>query len=176
LAEEALVLFYEAKDALRWIRSPGGFVGEGQTRKPMENETLEEKEIFDHAYIVIERYNKQQELFNKIHAMRYRYRANFGTQEAKPFDDLRGVINDIITSSRQLSRDWLGERRAQPTDRGFQKLLDRIEQEEAIFYEGPEDEDPIIPRVNAAVEAIEQKCRSVQQIEASFWERIKSWF
>ena len=82
LAEEALVLFYEAKDALRWIRSPGGFVGEGQTRKPRENETPEEKEIFDHAYIVIERYNKQQELFNKIHAMRYRYMAKFGTQEA----------------------------------------------------------------------------------------------
>jgi len=69
LAEETLVLFFEARDVVSWIRSPMGFAGEGQTRKAKENETPEEKEVMDHAFTVIERYNNRLELFNKIRAL-----------------------------------------------------------------------------------------------------------
>jgi len=69
---------------------------------------------------------------------------------------------------------WLRERNSSPNDRGFQKLMDQIEETEAIFYESRTEDDPILPRMNSAVETIEQICRSVQMIELSFWKRLKN--
>ncbi len=85
LAEEVLALFYEARDAISYIRNIFGFVGEGNTRKADPNESPEDKKIHDDAYVVFERYNKHQEPFNKLYSMRYRYMARFGKDSAKPF-------------------------------------------------------------------------------------------
>jgi hypothetical protein len=49
LAEEVLVRFYEARDAIGAIRNPFGYVGEGSTRQAGEHESAEEKQIFDKA-------------------------------------------------------------------------------------------------------------------------------
>ena len=106
LAEEVLTLFYEAADVISSIRSPFGFGGEGSTRKASENETAEEKEIYDRAYVVIERFERHQELFSKIHAMRYRFKARFGDEAIKPFDELHAVVNEVLFSSRKLRRHW----------------------------------------------------------------------
>ena len=106
LAEEVLALFYEARDAIRYIRNPSGYVGEGSTRNAAPNESPEEKQISDNAYVVFERYNKRQDLFNKLYSMRYRYMAQFGKDSAKPFDDLNKIVNDIFISARMLSHYW----------------------------------------------------------------------
>ena len=45
LAEEVLVRFYEARDVIRIIRNPFGYVGEGSTRQGAEGEAPEEKQI-----------------------------------------------------------------------------------------------------------------------------------
>jgi hypothetical protein len=63
LAEETLALFYQARDIIRAIRSPFGWSGEGQTRKRAPNERPEDKEALDRAYVLIERYNKNIEIF-----------------------------------------------------------------------------------------------------------------
>jgi hypothetical protein len=54
LAEEALCHFYEARDAIQHIRNPFSRGGEGSTRKADENETPEQKEAFDRAYVLPE--------------------------------------------------------------------------------------------------------------------------
>ena len=43
LAEDVLALFYETQDAIREIRNPASFSGEGKTRKRDENEREEER-------------------------------------------------------------------------------------------------------------------------------------
>jgi hypothetical protein len=43
LAEETLSLFYEARDAIKHIRHPFSYAGEGSTREESEKETEEEK-------------------------------------------------------------------------------------------------------------------------------------
>ena len=60
LAEETLMLFYQARDAIRDIRSPFIRIGEGSTRKKLDNETSKETELMNRAYVVIERFEKKR--------------------------------------------------------------------------------------------------------------------
>lgn len=162
LAEEVLALFYEARDAINYIRSIFGFVGEGSTRKAAPNESPEEKQINDNAYVVFERYNKRQELFNKLYAMRYRYMAQFGKDSAKPFDELNKIVSDIFLSSRMLSHYWKEQGHRQwKSKEEFEQHLQEMKKYEAIFWEMLPEEDPIIPRVNAVISDIEAQCLKV---------------
>lgn len=88
LVEEVLVLFYEARDRIRAIRAPFVPVFEEIKRETDTRETKEKKFALDRAYIVMERYQKYQEVFNKLHTLRYRFMALFGEDKVKPFDDL----------------------------------------------------------------------------------------
>ena len=66
IAEDTLMLFYQARDAIREIRNPFGRSGEGSSRQKADNETERETELLDRAYVVYERYQKHEELFNKL--------------------------------------------------------------------------------------------------------------
>lgn len=162
LAEEVLALFYEARDVISYIRNPFSFVGEGSTRNAAPNESPEEKQINDNAYVVFERYNKRQDLFNKLYSMRYRYMAQFGKDSAKPFDELRKIVNQIFSSSRMLSYYWNQQGRRQwKDDKEFQQHLDQMKKYEAIFWEMSSEEDPIIPRVDTVISDIEAQARQI---------------
>jgi len=88
LAESVLELFYEAEDAIREIRSPFSFTGEGSTRKKGEHESEEESRSLNNAYVVFERYQKREKLFAELRSLRYRMMATFGASAATPFDSL----------------------------------------------------------------------------------------
>ncbi|MBI2868052.1 MAG: hypothetical protein HYX97_06930 [Chloroflexi bacterium] len=175
LAEETLALFYESRDAISQIRSPSGYGGEGSTRKAAPNESPEEKQINDQAYVVSERYIKRQELFNKLYAMRYRWMARFGKDSAKPFDDLNKIVNEILISARMLSYYWKQQGHAHwRDDEEFQKHLREMRQHEAIFWERRSDEDPLVPRVDAVVAEIEAQALRVMEGKGRFsryWQR-----
>ncbi len=162
LAEEVLVLFYEAQDAIRYIRNPFGYGGEGSTRNVAPNELPEEKQINDNAHVVFERYNKRQDLFNKLYSMRYRYMARFGKDAAKPFDELNKIVNDIFISARMLPHYWKAQGHRQwKDDAEFRKHLDEMHKYEAVFWEMTPDRDHITPRVNAVISEIEAQCLKI---------------
>jgi hypothetical protein len=162
LAEEVLALFYEARDVISYIRSPFGFVGEGGSRKSSESESPEEKQFYDRAYVVVERYNKNKELFNKIYSMRYRFMAQFGKEASVPFDDLRKIVNDIFISSQMLADYWKDQgRRTWKTEAEFKKHLEEKREYEAVFWEMSADRDPITPRVSAVISNIEDRCNAI---------------
>jgi hypothetical protein len=162
LAEEVLALFYEARDAIRFIRSPFGYVGEGSTRKSAPNETPEEKSINDKAYVAVERYTKRQDLFNKIHSMRYRYMAQFGKDSAKPFDDLDRIVNEILLSADMLRYYWKQqEYRQWKNKEEFQQHLDELHKYESLFWQMSPDKDLITPRVEALISEIETQSAKV---------------
>jgi hypothetical protein len=106
LAEAVLASFYEARDRIRAIRSPFGSQGEGSSRKASPDETATEKRINEQAYVVMERYQKYQDVFNRLHSQRYRFMALFGIEKTKPFDELQSVLNDIFIAANMLSFYW----------------------------------------------------------------------
>jgi len=57
---------------VRRIRNPW-HANEGQTRKPEENETPEQKQFRDTAYVVFERFEKEHDVFNKLDVICYRF-------------------------------------------------------------------------------------------------------
>jgi len=87
LAEEVLALFYQARDVIRAIRSPFGYVGEGGTRKTASDERPEDKEALDQAFVLVERYNRNIEPFSRIHALRYRFMVQLGVDAAGGSED-----------------------------------------------------------------------------------------
>lgn len=161
LAEEVLALFYEACDKISVIRNPLGWQGEGETRKSRESETPEEKECLDQAYVVFERYQQNQEVFNKLHSLRYRFMALFGRDKAEPFDELRRILNEIFTSAQMLGRLWYRVQNRRLPPEQDKKIIRMIEKHEAVFWSGPDETDPIRPRLEKTVADIESICSEI---------------
>lgn len=163
LAEDVLSHFYEAEDVIRYIRSSLGYVGEGRSRSADPNETEEEKKIYDRAYVLIERYENNKEVFNKLRTLRYRFMVYFGAEKVTPFDDLKKIISKLLASARTLSYLWLEEQGKRETadETRVERLRERTAKYEAIFWEGSEDKDPIEPRVASLIKEIEDTCKSL---------------
>ena len=185
LAEEVLALFYEARDIIAYIRNPFSFAGEGSTRVVNQNETEEETRIYNNAYVVFERYNKRQELFNKISSLRYRYMAQFGKNTIQPFDDLSTIINEIFTAARMLpfywkQRSYLSGRVEEQIQREQQEIR---KLETKFWYQG--ESDSITQRVNAVILNIEEQClkliskptmsQRITQLFRKFLGKITGW-
>jgi len=133
LAEETLTLFYEAEDAIKVIRYPGSYGSEGSTRKSSPCEDLKQKEARDRAYVLIGKYLRHKELFNRIHAMRYRFMAQFGKESAKPFDELHKLVRGLLLSAKRLAEIWADDVCDIPQEAREEHDY-RREQYEAIFW------------------------------------------
>jgi hypothetical protein len=161
LAEEALSLFYEVQEAISIIRSPFGYVNEGNTRKRTENEKPEDSEILDKAYTVVERFEKNKEPFHKLRAIKYRFITVFGKESEKPFNDIIKLTNKIITASNFLGRRyWKDQGRRKFTDEQLEKHLEKMDEYETIIWEDDED-DKIKTQLDGIINNIEKVCNSV---------------
>ncbi len=142
LAEEVLTCFYEARDAIKFIRSPFSYDGEGKTRSRQNGELEEESKLLDRAYIVYERYEKRREVFNKLHSLRYRFMARFGRQTEKPFIELHSIVSDIFNAADILgSHYWQRQGRVKMKDDEFKTHLEEMHEQEAIFWYKGEKRD-----------------------------------
>ncbi len=159
LAEDTLALFYEARDTIRYIRSPAGFSHETEDVEQKPGEGDSEFNARKRASVVFYRYNQHQELFNKIHASRYRFMAQIGISEAKSFDELSKILRDITLSAHMLATLWVRDEFNPRSE--TESRREEIKKHEAIFWEGLEDDDPINPRVEKLVREIEETCRSI---------------
>ena len=159
LAEETLAMFYEARDAVRHMRHPMTSTGETEDVKLGEGETEKAWEARKNASVVFKRYNTHQELFGKLWAMRYRFMVQFGQEKAKPFNDLQGIVNEVMISARMLARLWA--RDSFHSEERWNRHLDSVEKCEAIFWEGVDDEDPINPKLDKVIEEIEKTCSTI---------------
>jgi len=160
LAEDSLALFYEALDAIKHIRHPASWAGEELELERGGRETDVQFDARKKASVVFYRYNHYQELFGRIHASRYRFMAQFGKDEASPFDNLRNVVNEIVLSARQLSRLWAQEHFSTEAQRR-QEHQTRVDRHEAVFWDSLEDDDPINPRLDDIITSIESTCNTV---------------
>jgi len=156
LAEEALALFYEAYDAISYIRHPMSNSTETDDIEKADGETEQQWQSRKNASVVFRRYNAHQELFGRIRAMRYRFMAQFGKEAGEPFNELQRIISKIIVSARMLARLW--PRGHSLTEEQWQKQTASVEKYEAIFWEGEADSDPIIPRLDSVISEIEKLC------------------
>ncbi len=162
LAEETLDEFFQARDAISAIRNPMSFGGEGSSRKRRESETEEESGILDNAFIVVERYEKYSELFSRLDSKKYRFSMYFGRDTIRHFNELRGIVFEILSSSRKLSRHWIDQGRREFTRDQFDAHLKRMHAAEAVFWDGGGHDgvDPIQVRIDALIPEVESICQN----------------
>ena len=159
LAEETLTLFYEAEDAIKVIRYPGSYGSEGSTRKSSPIEDLQQKEARDRAYVLIGKYLKHKEVFNRIHAMRYRFMAQFGKESAKPFGELHKLVRGLLLSAKRLADIWAND--ASNIPQAAREEHDyRRQQYEAIFWEKSED-DEVNSSLTSIIKQMEDTCHFI---------------
>lgn len=176
LAESVLALFYEAEDAIREIRNPFSYGGEGKTRKRAENEREEESQLLDKAYVVFERYKKREKLFAQLRSMRYRVMASFGSSAGDPFVELDKIINEIFLSARMLGTVyWPRQGRATMNEEEFQKHLEEMHKQESVFWYMGEEKDEISPRIHKAVEEIEAITQQAIESQAGLFDSVLKW-
>lgn len=173
LSEEVLSLFYEARDKISAIRSPLVWSGEGKSRQASPEESPEQKEAFDQAHIVNERYQFYQETFNKLRTLRYRFMALFGQDKAKPFDDLNKIVSKIHAAARILGNYWarLNKMHLPWDEKKYDNLYKQIEKSQSVIWEGNKP-DPIAQKVEKLIEEIEKICEPILRKELSWFSKI----
>jgi hypothetical protein len=160
LAEDTLALFYEAKEVIAWMRNPIGFTNETDSIKKEERETEEDFGARKRASFIFVRYKQNNELFNKINSLRYRFMAQIGKEKAKPFDDLNKIIKEIVSSARMLAMLW-SERHFSTTEDEEKKRREKIMKHERIIWDTFSDDDPINTKINKLILDIEKICENV---------------
>lgn len=157
-AEEALALMYEASDVIEHIRHPISFNNEfGEIeRGPTESES--QWQARKNANVAFVRYNQHQELFSRLHAMRYRFMAQFGQEKAIPLIEIRIVVNEVLSAANTLSRLWPRDQFI--TEDQWIKNQEQISKYEAKFWSMMSEEDELANRVKNAVSEMEKVARA----------------
>lgn len=162
LAEEVLSCFYDVSERFDIIRNPSGYVGEGKTRKKNNNESQEESEILDNAYVVIERFEKEKAPFIRLKSLKYRFMVLYGKESGEPFDEIIRLTNKLFLASHRLGhRYWKDQGRLNFTEEQFQKHLEKMHEQEAIFWSDFGEEDIFKNEVNNTVSRMEKICEKI---------------
>ena len=156
LAEEVLASLYESHHAIKVIRSPIGFGNEGSSRPKNENETPQETEIYNQAYVARERFERNRKPLEKLHTLKYRFIALHGKEFEEHFDKFSQTMNKIFFASDQIAMVKLGQY-------GDDKILirDILKESRADLYARIQGDDKIENELQKAMEIIEAKCRSI---------------
>jgi hypothetical protein len=156
LAEEALTLFYEAKAAIGYMRSPFSNTGEGKSRSKGFDESASESQILDRAYIVVERYQTRETAFTRLNSLKFKLMVYFGKECVEPIDEINRIVNDIFVAANLLgSHYWHLSSKEQLGDADKDKHLERRIKEEKIFWDHGEPDDSIRLRLNKSLTGFE---------------------
>ena len=128
----------------------------------MDNETANEKEIRDRAFVVIERFQKEKETFDRLHALRYRFMVLFGNDKESLFKDLYRIVQEIFISANMLGVDWRSDEYIDASKDVLEQRRKRIQKHEAIFWQIDED-DSISKRLDEIIRQIEKECKAIIQ-------------
>jgi len=157
LAEDTLTLFYKAERAIEAIRFPIYDLREGQNRKQEEQETPEQKQARDQASVTFKKIKENADIFDELYALRFRFMARFGKENAEPFDDIRGIVNQIWVYAQELARLWAKQFSNRTLSEEEEKIIREFQQ--VIWYSGKDDE--ITTKVKNIVKSVEGICRPI---------------
>jgi hypothetical protein len=158
LAEEVYAGFLEARDILRFARSPFSLGGEGKTRPREPNEAPDKSSHLDSFYVPIERLEKKQEFLSSLLSKRHRMVAWFGSEAREPFQALNETVNRITVSAGMLIKDSGSVRDAEAQKR-TRKWQDDI-------WADFSTSDEVAKKIDDIVAKIDEICRPVLSADA----------
>lgn len=161
VAEQTLMLFYEARDAIGHIRHPMSWGGEESASERSSRESEDQFKARKQASVAFTRHKQYSELFGKVHAARYQFHTLFGITNPDPFMELNKLVNEILIAARMLSHLWAQQVSSYAAGgKAWESHHAQVERYEAVFWQGAED-DPFTKRVNGVIEQVEALCRPI---------------
>ena len=150
--------FYEAHQVLKIIRSPFGHSNEGKTRKRSESETEEEREIYDRAYVVFERFQDKKEAVEKLQSLKFRFMTVFGKEHEKLFNELNKIMNEVFHGANEIARLQLRHYQTIGAEERGREIRDF---HKVIYSTLKIEDDPIEQRIVKLIEDVEKVCKKV---------------
>ena len=157
LAEDVLCLFYRAEHVIEAIRFPLYDLAEGQSRQHERDETPKQKQARDRAYVVFKKIMEHRDIFDELYKVRFRFMARFGKANAKPFDEMKRIVDTIWVSARRLAELWAKD---PPISGRSQATQNQIDKHQAVIWQGW-GEDKIETQLRQIVKSIEEICRPI---------------
>ncbi len=178
LAEQVLAKFFEIRDAVAFIRNPFSHTDEGSTRKRGAYETVDQTQLLDRGYIVVERYVQKETVFAEFKTLKYRFMASFGVGTEEIFTDTNCVLNSIFASAQMLATHyWQRQGRVEMEGDEFQKHLDEMHRHEGIFWDIGTDTDEVKSKLAAVQTKLEAAVNPCFQEPMSIYSVFtKKWF
>lgn len=162
LAENILVEFYKAHDAIKHIRHPSSFEFEHENVTQKVNEDDQSFKARKDASVVFYRYEIYNDIFSKLYSYRYRVMALKGKEYVIPLDDLQKIINKILSSARRLSMLWPKTHfRTEKQRRDHSELIEKYE---SIFWDDFSDDDPINPELERIQNELVRICTDMMEV------------
>ena len=173
LAEDTLVLFYKARDAIAAIRSPMSWVGEGGEleRRPDEPEAeFQSRKIVAPTFKRNEHYDP---VFSELGALKYRYMARFGETAAKPFDEMVRLRRKILIMARHFVEFYSEEFSPE-------EVVEREQQEEhrreaESYFWARDDKGPVETELTRIMGDIETHARGVMLSSITDSDPVLRW-
>lgn len=172
VAEEALQISKQAVYAFSAIRSVGGFSNEGETRKRRPNETKDESERLDHAFVPFERMNRFNDVFATMTKSVVLVEIHFGTALANHMRALLDIRSDIALAARGMERMSRKDLPSDDDEKRMNKYMAALY--EAFGDETEEYKDVLTAKIKAAFNAIETECRKHLAVP-TFWSSARLW-
>lgn len=159
LAEEALALFYEARDVINGSRSAIGSTKERLAAAQAISEAATAPTDSARAAVITWRLYQRGDLFGRIRTLRYRFSAVFGWDAAKSFYDLVALRDYVIAAEEEflMIEEVLPTLRSDARD----KQVSRIKELLPILHHGRTQSDPTTQQSNAIIDRVEQVCRPI---------------
>lgn len=160
LAEEVLVCVYECRDAIRAIRSPFVYSGEGKSREKGEFETQEQSKALDDAYVFYERYEQRILVFNRLNSLKYRFMVLVGPESQNLFDEMNLIAKQIVFSAREMAEYW------SPGFESDDYVKKRKKELKRMFFESYGDNDELGNQLEQLVAKFEFECKKLLRVKS----------
>ena len=157
-AEDALIAFSEAKEALAYVRNPFGYQGEGSTRERDKYETDQQQRHRDKYFVPIERLRKVNDRFSGLEKIQLLSRYHFGQEAYKAFQVLYDARAEVIVSAEMLMDEEPGT-----------PLSEEIKSERRNIYASGGKNDEITSRIQLAQEKLEKICAKHFKYRSVIW-------
>jgi hypothetical protein len=146
LAEDVLSGFYQVREIIQDARAPLVLAGE-----MVREEGLSDAVAGSPYYAPMRRLSRSFDKIADLRAKRHRFAAMFGTKATSPWDEIEQVLREI-----QAASDALLDLRGEHVGHNDPNAQFYIEQRRVLARRT--ENDPITPRLDAAVAGIERHC------------------
>lgn len=149
VAEETLSAFYQVQDLIYDARSPLIWASE-----MVKEEGVPDEVVGNSAYGPVRRLRQSFDHVRDLRTKRHRFASLFGREATKPWDEIEAVLNEIHAASEAIL-SLRGEHIPAKDPQA------KFYQEQRQILARQTKDDPITPRVDAAVKEIETICRPI---------------